>query len=63
MADLLLGLGAAVVKAACKVWLKDHAFAGDASAEVIDVIKIKVAGELDQRHTQRLFEGKYSEVL
>ena len=56
MADLLLGLGAAVVKAACKVWLKDHAFAGDASAEVIDVIKIKVAGELDQRHTRRLFE-------
>jgi hypothetical protein len=31
-------------------------FVGDASVEVIDVIKVKVAGELDQRLAQRLFE-------
>lgn len=56
MADLLLGLSAAVVKIACKVWLKDHEFAADAAAEVVDVIKDKVAGDLDQRQARRLFE-------
>jgi hypothetical protein len=30
MTDIVLGLGAAVVTAACKVWLKDHEFAADA---------------------------------
>jgi hypothetical protein len=49
-------LGAAVVKAACKVCLKDQVFVGDASVEVIDVIKVKVGGELDQRLARRLFE-------
>jgi hypothetical protein len=29
MIDIVLGLGAAVVKATCKVKLKDHALAGD----------------------------------
>lgn len=55
-ADLLLGLGAAVVKVACKVWLKDSTFASDASAEVIDVVKGKLTGELEQRDARRLFE-------
>jgi NACHT N-terminal Helical domain 1 len=54
--DLLLGLGAAVVKVACKVWLKDNAFASDASAEVVDAVRAKIAGELDQRSALRLFE-------
>jgi hypothetical protein len=54
--DLLLGLGAAVVKVACKVWLKDNEFAADASAEVVDAVRTKIAGELDQRNTRRLFE-------
>ena len=56
MADLLLGLGAAVVKAACKVWLKDSQFAASASTEVVDVIKQKISGELDQRTARRVFE-------
>jgi len=45
-------LSAAAVKAACRVWLKDRLFAADASAEVVDVIKVRVAGELDQRHAR-----------
>jgi hypothetical protein len=56
MADLLLGLAAAVVKVACKVWLKDNEFAASASAEVVDAVKARVSGELDQRHARRLFE-------
>ena len=56
MADLLLGLGAAVVKVACKVWLKDDAVAANASVEVVDIVRAKVAGELDQRSARRLFE-------
>jgi hypothetical protein len=56
MADLLLGLGAAVVKVACKVWLKDDAFAANASVEVVDIVRAKVSGELDQRSARRLFE-------
>lgn len=56
MADLLLGLGAAVVKAACKVWLKDSAFAAGASIEIVDVIRQKISGELNQRNVRRVFE-------
>jgi hypothetical protein len=56
MADLLLGLGAAVVKAACKVWLKDSAFAASASTEVVDVVRQKISGELNQRNARRVFE-------
>ncbi|MBV9448814.1 MAG: NACHT domain-containing protein [Streptosporangiaceae bacterium] len=56
MADLLLGLAAAVVKVACKVWLKDDEFASDASTEVVDAVRARVSGELDQRHARRLFE-------
>lgn len=55
-ADLLLGLGAAVVKVACKIWLKDNSFASDASADVVDAVKGKISGELDQRKARRLFE-------
>lgn len=56
MADLLLGLGAAVVTAACKVWLKDSEFAANASAGVVDVVKQKISGELNQRNVRRVFE-------
>lgn len=56
MADLLLGLGAAVVKAACKVWLKDNEFAASASAEVVDLVRHKISGELNQRNLRRVFE-------
>ena len=55
-ADLLLGLGAAVVKVSCKIWLRDNSFASDASADVVDIVKEKLSGELDQRKARRLFE-------
>ncbi len=55
-ADLLLGLGAAVVKVACKIWLKDFSVASDASADVVEIVKEKISGELDQRKARRLFE-------
>jgi len=55
-ADLVLGLGTAVVKVACKIWLKDYSFASDASSDVVDIVKERVSGELDQRKAQRLFE-------
>jgi hypothetical protein len=55
-ADLLLGLGAAVVKVACKIWLRDNSFASDASSDVVDIVKEKLSGELDQRKARRLFE-------
>ena len=55
-ADLLLGLGAAVVKVACRIWLKDSSIASDASADVVDIVKEKISGELDQRKARRLFE-------
>ena len=56
MTDIVLSLGAAVVKAACKVWLKDHEFAADASASVIDIVNARVAGTRERRHVRRLFE-------
>lgn len=56
MTEVVLGLGAAVVKAACKVWLKDHAFAADTAGSVIDMIKDRVTGTRERRHVQRLFE-------
>lgn len=54
--DVLLGLSAAVVKVSCKIWLRDNSFAANASTDVVDVIREKVSGELDQRKARRLFE-------
>lgn len=56
MADILLSLGAAVVKTACKIWLKDNAFAADASATVVNAIEARVSGARDRRRLNRLFE-------
>jgi hypothetical protein len=38
MADVFVALGAAVVKAGVKVWLKDNDFAADASASLTGLI-------------------------
>jgi len=57
MADIFVGLGAAVVKAACKVWLKDHTFAADANAAVVDALQKKIVGLRERRAAGRLFEG------
>lgn len=52
----LLPVGAAVVKAACKIWLGDHKVAADLTASAIDVIKGRIAGEIDRRKATRLFQ-------
>lgn len=56
MPDILFGLGAAVVKAACKIWLKDHTFAADVTASTADLITAKVSGMRERRQVRRLFE-------
>jgi NACHT domain len=56
MTDPFLVLGAAVVKSGLRIWLKDDSFAADTSNSVIDLIKSKIAGELEQRQAQRFFE-------
>ena len=54
--DVFIGLAAAVVKAAVKVWLKDDAFAADASASITDLVCGKISGDLEQRRIRRFFE-------
>jgi len=49
MADVFLTLGAAVVKSAPKIWLGDNKFAADTSASIVDVLKAKISGDLEQR--------------
>lgn len=56
VADPALLLGAAVVKSACKIWLKDNAIAADAATDVLDIIQSKVADVREQRRVRRLFE-------
>ena len=54
--ELLIGLAAAIVKAAVTLWLKDDAFAASASTSVVDLIAAKVSGEPDRRKVRRFFE-------
>ncbi|MDQ3786022.1 MAG: NACHT domain-containing protein [Actinomycetota bacterium] len=56
MADPALLLGAAVVKTACKIWLKDNAIAANAAVSILDIIQAKVADVREQRRVRRLFE-------
>lgn len=56
MADVFLTLGAAVVKSALKIWLRDYKFADDTSASVVDLLEKKISGDLDQRRARRFFE-------
>ncbi|MGH3391825.1 MAG: NACHT domain-containing protein [Actinomadura sp.] len=56
MADILLGLGAAVIKTAAKLWLRDHQAAAELSGSVIDAITGKATGIRERRRAQRLFE-------
>jgi len=54
--DVFLVLGAAVVKSALKIWLRDESFASDASASVVDLLQAKMSGDLEQRRARRFFE-------
>jgi hypothetical protein len=55
-------LGAAVVKIACKVWLKDNAIAADAAVGVVDIIQSHVSETRERRRLQRLFEDIEEQV-
>jgi hypothetical protein len=54
--DPALMLGAAVVKTACKLWLKDNAIAADAAVGVVEIIQAQVAEVREQRRVRRMFE-------
>jgi hypothetical protein len=56
MPDPFLVLSAGIVKSGLKIWLGDRSFAADASASVVDVLKDKIAGDLDRRQARRFFE-------
>jgi hypothetical protein len=49
-------LGAAVVKTACKLWLKDNAIAADAAVGVVEIVQAQVADARERRRAGRLFE-------
>jgi hypothetical protein len=53
---LALGLGAAVVKSATKLWLGDRPIAADVSASAIDILVGRTTGALERRKARRLFE-------
>jgi NACHT conflict system protein/NACHT domain-containing protein len=56
VADLFIGLAAAIVKAGLTIWLKDGTFAADASSSITDVVSDRLSDELDQRKARRFFE-------
>lgn len=55
-------LGAAVVKIACKVWLKDNAIAADAAVGVAEIVRARVGEAREQRRIRRLFEDLEEKV-
>lgn len=56
MVDLFVVLGAAIVKASVKLWLKDNDFAADIGASLTDLISGRISGQYDQRKVRRIFE-------
>ncbi|MEV4570158.1 NACHT domain-containing protein [Nonomuraea sp. NPDC049419] len=56
MSDLFLGLATAVVKAAYGLWTKDSDFTKEVGSSIIDAVRTKIAGGLEQRKAQRFFE-------
>jgi hypothetical protein len=57
VADVLVALGAFVVRTACKIWFRDDQFAADASGTVADMVSAKVTGARERRHVRRLFDN------
>ena len=56
MADVFLGLAAAIVKACINVWSKDDPFAANIGSSVTDIVALKINDELNQRKISRFFE-------
>jgi len=57
MVDVFVALGAAIVKAGVKVWLKDNDFAADAGASLTDLISGRISNEYDRRKARNIFEN------
>jgi hypothetical protein len=51
-----ISLGAAVVKSASKIWLRDRPFAADVSSDLVDALAGRVTSTFDQRRISRFFE-------
>lgn len=62
MADSVLLLGAAVVRTACKFWLRDQPWAADAAGSVLDVLQSRATDTRERRRVQRLFEDMEERV-
>ena len=56
MPDPFLTIGAAIVKASLKIWLGKDNIIADTSSSIVDVLKIKISGDLERRQAQRFFE-------
>ena len=56
MPDPFLVVGAAIVKASLKVWFGKDIIAADTGSSIVDVLKAKISGDLEQRQAQRFFE-------
>jgi hypothetical protein len=56
MSELVLVLGAAVVKAAVKLWTGGNPFGDELAGDLTDLIKGRVSGALDQRKVRRQFD-------
>ncbi|MGI5165509.1 NACHT domain-containing protein [Spirillospora sp. CA-253888] len=57
MPDLILGLGAAVVKTACKLVLGDNQILAELSGSVVDAVAGQDAGVRERRRARRLLEN------
>lgn len=60
--DIVLGLGATVLKTACRIWLQDSPFAADASQSVIDMVESRVEDARQRRRILRRF-GEIEETV
>ena len=56
MPDPFLTIGAAIVKASLKIWLGKDSIGAAAGSSIIDMLKAKFSGDLEQRQAQRFFE-------
>lgn len=62
MVEPVILLGAAVVKAACKVWAGDSPFAQNVEATVVDLVAQRVSGWREQREVRRQFDQLEEQV-
>ena len=56
MADVVLALAAAAVKAACKIWLKDEVFAQSMSVSTVDLLEGRLKTDRERRKARRTIE-------